>query len=43
MSLLDLADNGLLPGQHNPPLPLVIVDNVEEWQVQEILDSHIYS
>ena len=42
MSLLDPADNDPLPGQHNPPPPLVIVDNVEEWHMEEILDSCIH-
>ena len=42
VSLLDPADNDPLPGQHNPPPPPVIVDNVEEWHVEEILDSRIH-
>ena len=42
MSLLDPFDNDLLSGQHNLPLPLVIVDDAEEWHVEEILDSRMY-
>ena len=42
MSLLDPVDNDPLPGQDNPPLPLVIVDDVEEWHVEEILDLRIH-
>ena len=42
MSFLDPTDDDLLPGQHNPPLPLVIVDDIDEWHVEEILDSPIY-
>ena len=42
VSLLDPVGNDPLPRQHNPPPPLVIVDDNEEWHVQEILDSRIY-
>ena len=42
VSLLDLAGNDPLLGQHNPPPPPVIVDDNEEWHVEEILDSRIY-
>ena len=43
VSLLDLAGNNPLPGQHNPPPPPVIVDEegYEEWHVEEVLDSRI--
>ena len=42
MSLLDPFDDDPLPEQQNPPLPPVIVDDNEEWHVEEILDSRIY-
>ena len=42
MSLLDPFDDDPLPGQHNPAPPLVIVDDAEEWHVEEILDSRMY-
>ena len=42
VSLLDPADNDPLPGQHNPPPPPVIVNDVEEWHMEEILDSCIH-
>ena len=42
VSLFDPADNDLLPDQHNPPPLPVIVDNVEEWHVEEILDLCIH-
>ena len=44
VSLLDPAGNDPLLGQHNPPLPPVIVDEEghEEWYVKEVLDSRIH-
>ena len=42
MSLLDPFDDNPLPEQQNPPLPPVIVDDTEEWHVEEILDYRIY-
>ena len=42
MSLLDPFDDDPLPGQWNLPPLLVIVDDNEEWHVEEILDSRIY-
>jgi len=39
VSLLHLAADDPFPGQrHQPPHP-IIVDNEEEWEVDEILDS----
>jgi hypothetical protein len=40
--LLELVDNDPLPGQVQPPPPPVIVDNQEEWEVEEILDSRLF-
>ena len=37
--LLTLAAQNPLTGQKNPPPPATIVDGVEEWTVDEILDS----
>ena len=42
VSLLDPFDDDPLPGQQNLPPPLVIVDDNEEWHVEEILDSRIF-
>ena len=44
VSLLDPFDYDPLLGQHrnNPAPPLVIVDDTEEWHVEEILDSRMY-
>ena len=42
VSLLDPFDNDPLPGQQNAPPPPVIVDDAEEWHVEEILDSRMY-
>jgi hypothetical protein len=42
VSLLDPTDEDPLPGQHNPTPPPVIVDNEEEWHVEEVLDSRIF-
>jgi transposase InsO family protein len=39
VSLLELARQDPLPGQHNPPPPPVIVDGQQEWLVDEIVDS----
>jgi RNase H-like domain found in reverse transcriptase/Reverse transcriptase (RNA-dependent DNA polymerase)/Integrase zinc binding domain/Integrase core domain/Chromo (CHRromatin Organisation MOdifier) domain len=39
VSLLDPAAADPLPGQRNPPPPPVIVDNAEEYEIDEILDS----
>lgn len=41
VSLLELADNNPYPGQIDLPPPPVIVDNEEEWQVDEVLDARI--
>ena len=42
ISLLDPFDDDSLLGQENLPPLLVIVDDNEEWHVEEILDSRIY-
>ena len=42
MSLLDPFDDDPLPGQYNPPLPPVIVDDAKAWYMEEILDSRMY-
>ena len=38
-SLLQKASADSLPGQHNDPAPPVIVDDEEEWKVNDILDA----
>ena len=42
ISLLNPFDDDLLPRQHDPPTPPVIVDDAGEWYVEEILDSRMY-
>ena len=37
-NLLQKATNNPLPGQRNSPLPSTVVDNEEEWEVDNILD-----
>ena len=39
LSLLRKASDNPLPGQHNDPAPLVIVDDKEKWEVDNILDA----
>jgi len=39
VSLLHLAADDPFPGQRHQPPPPIIVDNEEEWEVEEILDS----
>ena len=41
VSLLEPAADDPYPGQLQPPLPPVIVDGEEEWQVDEILDARM--
>jgi transposase InsO family protein len=41
VSLLDAAANDPLPGQLNPPPPPVVVNEIEEYQIEEILDSKL--
>lgn len=38
LNLLWPAANDPLPGQHNNPLLLIVVDDKEEWEVDNILD-----
>ena len=38
-SLLSLAHTDPLPGQKNPPPAPVIIEDKEEWNVEDILDS----
>ena len=38
-SLLQKTSADLLPSQHSDPTLLVIVDNEEEWEVNDILDA----
>jgi hypothetical protein len=41
ISLLELAQprNKPIPGYIQLPLPLIIIDDKEEWEVKEIIDS----
>jgi len=41
ISLLEPASTDPLPGQIQPPLPLVIIEHEPEWEVEEILYSQI--
>lgn len=43
VSLLYPAPNNPVAGQHIPPPPTVIVDDNEEFQMEEILDRKLYS
>ena len=38
-SLLQKATSNLFPGQHNAPVPSVIVNDKEKWKVNNILDA----
>ena len=39
LNLLQPAATNPLPGQHNSPLPLIVVNDEEEWEVDNILDT----
>ena len=41
VALLEPAATDPLPGQHNPPPPPVIVNGVEEYEIEQILDSKL--
>ena len=38
-NLLQKTSTDLLPGQHNDPAPPLIIDDEEEWEVDDILDA----
>ena len=38
-NLLQPAANDTLPDQHNDPPLLIVVDNEEEWKIDDILDA----
>jgi hypothetical protein len=42
VSLLELAPNDPLPGEHQPPPPPVVIETMQEYATDEILDSHVY-
>jgi hypothetical protein len=42
ISLLELAPDDPLPGQHQLPPPPVIIEEIEEYAVEEVLDSRVY-
>jgi hypothetical protein len=44
ISLLEPAQprNKHIPGHMQPPLPPIIIDNKEEWEVEEIIHSHYH-
>src|SRR5258706_9744073 len=42
VSVLDPVDNDPLPGQCNLLLPPVVVNDAEEWHVEEIFDARIF-
>jgi hypothetical protein len=42
ISLLELAPSEPLPGQIQTPPPPVIIEEIEEYAVEEVLDSRIY-
>ena len=42
-NLLQLDSKNLLPGQIKALLPLVIIKDKEEFKVERILDSRLYS
>ena len=42
LNLLQKASTNLLTGQVNEPVPPVIIDNEEEWEIKDILDVTSY-
>jgi hypothetical protein len=42
VSLLELAPNDPLPGQHHAPPPPVVIEEMQEYAVEEILDSRVH-
>ena len=41
-NLLRLNPNDPLPSQQTPPLPPIVIDGEDEWEVEAIADSRLY-